>query len=223
MRALLWTLVVLVLLAVGLDRGADWYAERTVATRLAASQGLEQTPEVDIAGFPFLTQVAARRFDRVTATVDDLTLGSGRQRLGLADLRLTLRDVTTDRSFSRVQAARGRAVGTVSYAELGRLTGLEVTYVGEGRVRGTREVTVAGRTVRPALTVTPRLLDGTLGFADALADGSLPDAVAAPLREAFGVDVPLEGLPFGVRPTSLRATESGLRLTLVGRDLTYSG
>ena len=43
MRALLWTLVVLVLLAVGLDRGADWYAERTVADRLVANQGQEQT------------------------------------------------------------------------------------------------------------------------------------------------------------------------------------
>ena len=223
MRALLWTLVVLLLLAVGLDRGADWYAERTVATRLASSQDLDQVPDVDIAGFPFLTQVAARRFDRVTASTEGLQLRSGDRRLRLGRLDVVFGDVRTDRRFRSFSAARARATATVSYAELGRLTGLKMAYAGDGRVRASRTVSIAGRDVEPGVVVAPRLLEGSVRFADQVADGSLPASLRGPLRAALGTSVPLDGLPYDVRPESLEATEAGLRVRLSGRDLTYSG
>lgn len=223
MRTLLWTLAVLALLAVGLDRGADWYAEREVAARLAADQDLAVTPDVDVAGFPFLTQALARRFDEVTATTRDVVVRDGDAELRLARLQVTLSDVTTDRDLSRVDAARGRAVATVSYAELGRLTGLEVGYAGDGRVRGGRDVEVLGQTFTPNVVVRPRLTDGTLRFTEAAAEGSLPPAVTAVVASAFDVDLPVDGLPFDVRPESVDATEAGLRLRLSGRDLSYAG
>ncbi len=223
MRTLLWTLAVLALLVVGLDRGADWYAEREVASRLAADQDLTVTPEVDIAGFPFLTQALARRFDEVTATTRDVVVRNGDGELRLARLRVTLADVTTDRDLSRVDAGRGRAVATISYAELGRLTGLEVTYAGDGRVRGGRDVEVLGQTFTPGVVVRPRLTEGTLRFAEAAAEGSLPPAVTAVVAAAFDVGLPVDGLPFDVRPESVEATETGLRLQLSGRDLSYAG
>lgn len=223
MRTLLWTLLVLALVAVGIDRGADWYAEREVAARLASSQDLPSTPDVDIAGFPFLTQVLDRRFGEVSATTEDVRVGEGDRELRLARVRVTFTDVTTDRDFSRFAAERGRAVATISYAELGRLTGLDVTYVGDGRVRGSREVTVAGESFDPGVTVEPRLTEGVVSFVDAAAEGSLPPAVTAVVRAAFDVDLPVDGLPFDVRPESLSATKAGLRLVLVGRDLSYAG
>lgn len=223
MRTLIWTLLVLALVAVGLDRGADWYAEREVAARLASSQNLTTAPDVDIAGFPFLTQVLDRRFGEVSATSEDLRVGRGDRELRLARLRVTFSEVTTDRDLTRFAAERGRAVATISYAELGRLTGLEVTYVGDGRVRGSREVTVAGQSFDPGVTVEPRLTKGVVGFVDAAADGSLPPAVTAVVQAAFDVDLPVDGLPFDVRPESLSAGKGGLRLVLVGRDLSYAG
>lgn len=223
MRTVLWTLLVLTLVGVGLDRGADWYAEREVAARLASSQDLPTAPDVDIAGFPFLTQVLDRRFGEVSATSDDLTVGSGESELRLARVLATFTDVTTDRDFSRFRATRGRVVATISYGELGRLTGLDVTYVGDGRVRGGREVTIAGETFDPGVTVQPRLTDGVVSFVDAAAEGSLPPAVTAVVSAAFDVDLPVDGLPFDVRPESLSAGKGGLRLVLVGRDLSYAG
>ncbi|KQT93775.1 hypothetical protein ASG49_01990 [Marmoricola sp. Leaf446] len=223
MRTLLWTLVVLALLAVGADRGADWWAEREAATRLAAAQDLGATPDVDIAGFPFLTQALAREFGEVSATGDDVVVRSADGELRLARLRVTFTDVTTDRDLSRFAAQRGRAVATISYAELGRLTGLDVTYVGEGRVRGSREVTVAGQRFDPGVTVRPRLTEGAVRFVDAAAEGSLPPAVTAVVQAAFDVDLPVGALPYDVRPESLSATASGLRLVLVGRDLSFAG
>ena len=155
MRTLFWTLLVLALLAVGLDRGADWYAEREVASRLVASQDLATTPDVEITGFPFLTQALARRLDEVRVSTEDVVVRRDGGELRLARLRATFTDVTTDRDLTRVAAARGRAVATISYAELERLTELDITYAGDGRVRGGREVTVAGQSFSPELVVRP--------------------------------------------------------------------
>ena len=223
MRTLLWTLLVLALLAVGVDRGADWYAEREVAARLVSSQQLEADPDVDIAGFPFLTQALARRLDEVRVTSDDVVVRRDGGELRLARIRATFTDVTTDRDLTRVAAARGRAVATISYAELARLTGLEVAYAGDGQVRGGREVTLAGRSFTPEVVVRPRLTEGAVRFVDAAAEGSLPAAVVAVVQAAFDVDLPVDGLPYDVRPESLSATADGLRLVLVGRDLSFAG
>ena len=91
---------------------------------------LGSTPDVDIAGFPFLTQALAREFGEVSATAEDVVVRTGDGELRLARLRVVFTDVTTDRDVTRFAAERGRAVATISYAELGRLTGLDVTYVG---------------------------------------------------------------------------------------------
>src|SRR4051812_44061551 len=58
-RALLVVLLLLVGLAVVADRVAVGVAEDRVGEQLAAKGGLAGTPEVDIAGFPFLTQAVA--------------------------------------------------------------------------------------------------------------------------------------------------------------------
>ena len=64
-RALFWFLVVIAVLAVGADRAGDYLAERAVAAQVRDSQDLRHTPDVDVTGFPFLTQLARQHFDRV--------------------------------------------------------------------------------------------------------------------------------------------------------------
>ena len=60
--------LVLALFAAGLyfgDRFAEHRAEQRAAAALQPRLGTPQPPQVDIEGFPFLTQVASRSVDRV--------------------------------------------------------------------------------------------------------------------------------------------------------------
>ena len=66
MRRLMIGVIVLVGLLVAADRAGNVIAERTVATTVQRSQHLAHKPDVDIAGFPFLTQLAAGKFGKVT-------------------------------------------------------------------------------------------------------------------------------------------------------------
>ena len=60
-KAFLVFLVLLVVVLVGADFGARYYAQGQVATALRDEQGLDVAPAVSIQGFPFLTQLAAGR------------------------------------------------------------------------------------------------------------------------------------------------------------------
>lgn len=76
MRLILALLAVAGLLVLA-DRGADAYFEGRVAADLQAGQGLAELPDVDIRGFPFLTQSVAGRYDEVEVRAADVDLGNG--------------------------------------------------------------------------------------------------------------------------------------------------
>ncbi|MCQ4041568.1 DUF2993 domain-containing protein [Streptantibioticus rubrisoli] len=57
------------------DRWAALYAEKQAAHRLKEAMHLQADPEVDIHGFPFLTQVAYGRLDQVDITVPHVSAG----------------------------------------------------------------------------------------------------------------------------------------------------
>jgi hypothetical protein len=59
------------------DRGAASYAEGRLAADLQAGQGLAEPPEVDIRGFPFLTQAVAGQYREVSVQAGDVDLGTG--------------------------------------------------------------------------------------------------------------------------------------------------
>jgi hypothetical protein len=220
-RKLVWFLVVLAVLAVGADRGAAYLAERTLADRVQQRADLTSTPDVHIAGFPFLTQVYRGRYDEITVTARQVPVGEGGQRLVLGRLALTFDDVTTDRQFRTFRAATGHATARIPYADLGRVLGLQLRYAGGGSVEATKQITVAGETVRPSFTLEPKVLDGALEFGGRLA-GDLPQPVRTELQSALGLEVPLDGLPFGIRATGLAAKPGGIVLQLAGKDLRYT-
>ena len=220
MRKLFWVVLVLAVLAVGVDRLADRVAEGIVARGVQDSQNLTTSPDVDITGFPFLTQFARRSYDRVTLRAASTTAGPRGTRVRLRDVAITFRGVRTSQDLSRFTAARGRATATLPYAELGRLVDLTVTYAGNGRVRAGKELEVAGQRVTPSVTISPQLLDGALSLTSS-ALGDLPAPVAQALQSALGTKVQLTDLPFDVRVTSLAARPGGIRLQLGGRDLRY--
>src|ERR1700745_2773183 len=66
--------LVLAVLFVVLDRVAVAYAENQAAKQMQ-SQGFPAKPDVTIKGFPFLTQVAARRLNDVHITAGNVPAG----------------------------------------------------------------------------------------------------------------------------------------------------
>lgn len=133
------------------DRWAVLYAEHRAADTLKQRLRLTAAPEVEIGGFPFLTQLAGRRLESVKVTVPDLAA----DRVTLAAVSATGRDIRLDGDGptsvrgARVPELHGDVL--LSFADLNRELGAsQVTFTGSGRnrvaVRGT--LPVAGHDLR---------------------------------------------------------------------------
>ncbi|TGN79614.1 DUF2993 domain-containing protein [Streptomyces bauhiniae] len=83
--------VALAFLVLG-DRFAVLFAERKTEDQLQKSLHLEAAPQVEIDGFPFLTQVLDKRIDTAHVTVPDLAA----DRVSLARVHATAHDVRLD-------------------------------------------------------------------------------------------------------------------------------
>ncbi|MDX3049858.1 DUF2993 domain-containing protein, partial [Streptomyces scabiei] len=149
------------------DRWAVLYAEHRTADVLEDRLDLAAAPEVEIGGFPFLTQLADRRLDSVRVTVPDVAA----DRVSLAKVSATAHDVRLEgEGLTSVGGARvPRLDGDVllSFADLNRELGAsQVTFTGEGRdrVRARGTLPVAGRELRLRAEATIRR-DGERGIA----------------------------------------------------------
>ncbi|ELS54246.1 LmeA family phospholipid-binding protein [Streptomyces viridochromogenes] len=150
MKAVVGLLVLAAFLALA-DRWALLYAERRAADALKDRLDLAAAPEVEIGGFPFLTQLTDERLDSVKVTVPDVAA----DRVSLAQVTATARDVRLD--TDGIGSVRGADVphleGDVllSFADLNRELGAsQVTFTGEGRdrVRARGTLPVAGHDLR---------------------------------------------------------------------------
>ncbi|WP_328222195.1 LmeA family phospholipid-binding protein [Streptomyces sp. NBC_00310] len=133
------------------DRWALLYAEHEAADTLEDRLDLAAAPEVEIGGFPFLTQLAGKRLDSVRVTVPDVAA----DRVSLAKVSATAHDIRLDADgLTSVRGARvPRLDGDVllSFADLNRELGAsQVTFTGDGRdrVRARGTLPVAGRDLR---------------------------------------------------------------------------
>jgi hypothetical protein len=96
------------------DRWAALYAEKQAAHRLKEAMHLQADPEVDIHGFPFLTQVAYGRLDQVDITVPHVSAGP----VSMAKVDGSVRDIRIlgDVPSSIRGAVIGRMQGSVLLA-----------------------------------------------------------------------------------------------------------
>ena len=85
-KFLIFLVVTLVVLAVVGDFVAKAAAERAVATELASTLELAETPDVDIESFPFLIAFFRGRLDTMTIESSDVEAGA----LRLDEVTLTL-------------------------------------------------------------------------------------------------------------------------------------
>jgi len=149
------------------DRWALLYAEHKAADQLKDRMDLSAAPEVEIEGFPFLTQLADGRLDAVKVTVPDIEAG----RVTLARVTATAKNVLLDGDGpTAVRGARiPRLNGDVllSFDDLNRELGSsQVRFTGHGRdqVRARGTLPVAGHDLRLRAEASIRR-DGERGIA----------------------------------------------------------
>ncbi|MGW7050485.1 LmeA family phospholipid-binding protein [Streptomyces sp. NPDC054887] len=145
--------LVLTAVLLACDRFAVLYAQDKAEEKLQQSLGTGAAPEVEIRGFPFLTQVANRRLDEVAVSVPDVAA----DRVSLARVRATARNIRVVGDLPT--SIRGAVVGSVagdvllSFDDLNRELGASqarFTRDGDDRVRVAGSLPVAGHEVRVA-------------------------------------------------------------------------
>jgi len=231
-------LVIAAILVIG-DRVAAKLAADQIETRVVAElsdRGIAaESTRVDVAGFPFLTQVADGRYDKITVDMDNVRLRGA----NLPRLNVVARNVTADTAAlidgtAKVVADRVSGTGTVDYASLativdyGRfgLTGVSFAPSGNGgvSVRGTAKL-VGGLEVPLAMTADLSAADGDVRVR--VRDVELDNAqVPAGVRRAvdnlvrkLSVDVPLPDLPFSLSLDRVRAEDQGLQISATARGV----
>jgi hypothetical protein len=223
-RALLVVLLLLGGLLLAADRGAEAFAEDRVAQLVAERGGLAGRPEVEIGGFPFLTQAVGGRYDdvRIGLTGADLGQPEGtRADVSLRGVQVALSDVLSG-SVQQVPVERVDGTATLAYAllaaELG--PGTTVTRNGDG-LRVQRTVEVAGVSVPLTATGTVSLDGDTLvvDVEDASGAGvDVPDLLVDQVDDALDLRYPIPQLPFGLQVTGVAPADDGVRVHVEATD-----
>ena len=121
MRRLITVLVVLVLLAVVVDRVAWWFAQGAIAGQVKDSAELAEKPDVSVHGFPFLTQALRGRYKQIDADLRNPAVDGG---LKIDELDIRLRGVRVatgdlmNGNVDSVPVDSATAVATVSFTSL---------------------------------------------------------------------------------------------------------
>ena len=229
MKALAAVLVLVLGLAFAADRVAAGIAEDVVARELASEGGLRGEPEVDITGFPFLTQALAGRYDDVRLSASAAQLGQPegtRADVTLRGVQLPLASALSG-SVREVPVERIDGTATLSYALLSMQLGAGTTLRREGeQLRITRTVELLGQQV-PLTAVGSVAVEGRELVVDV--DGAegagveLPPFLVERAGDLLDLRYPVPALPFGLQLTGVSPAEDGVALrleaenTVVGR------
>jgi DUF2993 family protein len=207
-------LVVLPAVLLIADRVAVSYTEGRVATRIE-DRGFRTKPQVTIAGFPFLTQVAARRLNKIVISAAGKKLGP----VEVRRLDVTLYGVRTSPSHNGSTAARlsGTAlIGFAGLAGVAGLPGLTVSADGPDRLKITADL---GPITGTATARVTRAGPGGIRIAVISAAG-IPVAALGSLRD---ITLPLPALPLGVTIQGVSVTGHGVLVHLAGQNVSFGG
>lgn len=225
MKGLLITLGVLLVLLVAADRVGVLVAEQQVAAQVAQQGRLPGEPDVDITGFPFLTQAVAGRYDdvRISLTADELGQPAGTTAdVSLQGVQLPLSDVLGGR-VSQLPVDRVDGTASVPFALLAAQLGGDTTLARDGDgLRITKTVEVLGQTV-PLTAAGTVALDGqdlVVDVSSAAGAGiDVPQVVLEQAQQLLDFRYTLPALPFGLQLTGLQVTDSGVDVTVAATDV----
>jgi LmeA-like phospholipid-binding len=223
--ALFVPFVIIVGVFVVADRVLVGVAENRIAEELQRSQRLPLTPDVDVRGFPFLTQVLRGRYSEIDADLRDPPVGGG---LAVEHLQVRLRGVRIKLAalaagdVSSVPVDSATATGTVTYEALDavarRNLPREVTKVHFGaaadnrlKVTGTYSSSLLSAKISTSARVVVK--DGRLRIE--LVPGTLdgvPAAFRPQVQSVLEKASRLPELPMDFEPDSVTVTPDAIRI-----------
>ncbi|MCF3169751.1 DUF2993 domain-containing protein [Streptomyces californicus] len=229
MRALRILLVLVVLLGglfLAVDRAAVYFAESEAEDRVAMSADGAASTEISIKGFPFLTQVAASRLDRVDLELTGMETSAGGRAVRVSEVRAQLHDVKLGSGYRTATAARATGTALVSYKDLTAAAsdGVVVEYGGKGKAKVTGTVEILGRPISRSVLSTVTRADGhTVKVrADKVPGEGIP-GVEDLIRKRTDFEGDIDGLPKGLELQEVEVTEKGLEITVTGSNVSLTG
>ncbi|MGH3310478.1 MAG: LmeA family phospholipid-binding protein [Streptomyces sp.] len=236
MRALRKGLIVLFVLAVlfiAADRVALLVAEGEAAERIKKAEGVSSTADtsIDIKGFPFLTQVAAKELEQVDAELSGMTTKAGDEQLTVTRVDARLRHVRLSGNYSSAVADQATGTALISYDDLTKAAqdGVRVSWGGKdergkGRVKVSASITLLGQTFKRSVTSSVSVSGGdTVKLrADKVPGGSIP-GLEDTIRGKIDFTREISGLPAGLELEKVVATKKGVELSVRGRGVELGG
>jgi len=232
-RGCLVAVLVLLLIVLGVlvvvDRVGVGIAEDRVAQQLADRGGLAGTPDVDITGFPFLTQAVSGTYQdvRISLTADELGQPAGTQAdVSLRGVHVPLSDALSG-SVQQIPVDRVDGTATLSYALLAQQLGGDTTLTQDGDgIRLTKSVEVLGFdfSLTASGTVSLDGQDVVIDVSDASAGAiDVPDFVLDTADDLLDFRYQVPALPFGLQLTSVQPVADGIDVRVEARDTVLSG
>ncbi|WP_149827425.1 LmeA family phospholipid-binding protein [Streptomyces tailanensis] len=244
MRALR-TLVIVAVILGGLfviaDRVAVGFAEDEAAAQLKSSEGLADTPDVSINGFPFLTQVASGELDDVEVGIADYEAPTGNadESIRIADLKANMRGVAFSSDYSSATAASATGTATIAYDELlkaakseptdvapgttARVVGLSDGGNGKTKVAIELDIPILGKKTFSVLS-TVSVKDDTVEVrADSLPDLGGADLAENAVRSITDFQQAIDDLPGGIKLDKVEAASDGVEITVKGSNVSLVG
>ena len=205
--AILVALLAVVLIA---DRLAVICAQDRLAKQIQA-RGFSVKPHVTIAGFPFLTQVAARRLNKVVIRAAGKKLGP----VKVKHLDLTLYGMRGSGNGRTASQLSGTAL--VGFAGLAGMTGMPgLTLAADGADRG--KITVGlGQVTATATARVTRAAPGGIRIV-VISAGGIPIALLGSLHNFI---VPLPALPPGMTIKGISVTGQGVLVHIAGQNVSF--
>jgi LmeA-like phospholipid-binding len=228
-RAFVIVVVVLLGLAVLADRVGVEIAEDRVAAVVADRAGLAGEPDVEIGGFPFLTQAVGGRYEDVRISLGAADLGQPdgtRADVTLRGVSVPLSDVLSG-SVQEVPVDRVDGTATLAYPLLAEQLGRGTTLRRQGDgLRIERTVEVAGVTM-PLTAVGTVSLDGrdlVVDVTEATGAGvEVPGFVLDRAVNMLDLRYRVPELPFGLQLTGVTPGEDGVDIGVQATDTVLRG
>lgn len=217
--------IIAVLLGVGLlaDRAVERWAEGYVADQLTQQAGLAGTPDVDVRGFPFLTQALEGRYDdvRISLTADELGQQGTTAAVRLTGVHLPLSTVLSG-DVQEVPVDRIEGTATLSYDLLSDQLGGDSTLGPEGDgLRVTKTVEILGYTLPLTATGTVTLDGDELVVDVENASGAgvdVPGFLVDRASDLLDLRYAVPALPFGLQLTSVTPAPDGVVVEVEATD-----